>query len=234
MFNKEVVEVLTQVNGLTNSIILKYPQTVAITESQDMQMLIDLSKLDSEPFPDIALKDSLNDLLSLIKMFSAERIIQIDDNTITVNEDELSSAFIMDNVVLMDAQNKSPEQFSKTESVPSVATFDLSVNDIKTIKSSTGVFKDLSEIIFTSIDGDVVVSLGATNKFNARSNKFSVTKSADTSKEFEIKIPVENFKMIPLSEYTVHVKYNSERDSYRILLDSKSLEGMQLLLSVKV
>lgn len=233
MFNKEVIGVLTQINNVTNSVILKYPQTVAISESQDMMILFDVSSLDSDEFPDIGLKDSLGDLLNLFKLFPEERDISIDANVINVSSGTLSSSYIMDNIALMDAYNKDPIQFEKTESAPSVATFDLSTEDIKSIKSASGVFKDLSEVIFKSTDGDMIISLGATNKFNAKSNTFSVLKSADTSKEFEIKIPVENFKMLPVSEYTISVKYNSSRDSYRLMLDNKSLDGFKILMTVK-
>ncbi len=59
MFNKNVTDVLTQLNGITNSVILKYPQTVAVSESQDMLVLVDISALDSEGFPEIGLKDNL-------------------------------------------------------------------------------------------------------------------------------------------------------------------------------
>jgi hypothetical protein len=234
MLNNDTIEVLTQINGMTNSIILKYPQTVAVSESQDMLLLVDLSKLDADSFPDIGLKDSLGDLLNLINLFPEERTIEISGNTIDVNCDELSSSYIVDNIALMDAYDKDSAQFAKTEQVPSVASFDLGVDDIKNLKSATGVFKDLSEVIFTSQDGDMKVSLGATNKFNAKSNTFSVTKSAKANKEFEIKIPVDNFKMLPGSDYTVDVKYNSARDSYRILMSNKSLEGFKILMSVKV
>lgn len=234
MFNNNLIDVLGQIQGMTNSVILKYPQTVAVSESQDMMALVDISKLDSDVFPDIGLKDSLGDLLSLFKLFPDERDIQVDANTISVSNANTTSCYISDNIALMDAYNKDPEQFAKTETVPSVGTFDLTVQDIKSIKSATGVFKDLSEIIFISQDGDIKISLGATNKFNAKSNTFSIQKGAVTTKEFEIKIPVENFKMLPLSDYEVQVKYNSERDSYRILMLNKSLEGFKLLLSVKV
>lgn len=234
MFNKNVIDVLQQVNGVTNSVILKYPQTVAVSESQDLMLLVDISKLDSDSFPEIGLKDSLSDFLSLFKLFPEDRTVKIEGNTIDVAQGTMSSSYIMDNIALMDAYNKQPDQFTKTEAVPSVATFDLSLDDIKNLKSATGVFKDLSEIIFKSQDGDMKISLGATNKFNAKSNTFSVTKAANTSKEFEVKIPVDNFKMLPASEYTVDVKYNSSRDSYRILMSSKSLEGFKLLMSVKV
>jgi hypothetical protein len=234
MFNKNVIDVLQQVNGVTNSVILKYPQTVAVSESQDLMLLVDISKLDSDSFPEIGLKDSLSDFLSLFKLFPEDRTVKIEGNTIDVAQGTMSSSYIMDNIALMDAYNKQPDQFTKTEAVPSVATFDLSLDDIKNLKSATGVFKDLSEIIFKSQDGDMKISLGATNKFNAKSNTFSVAKAANTSKEFEVKIPVDNFKMLPASEYTVDVKYNSSRDSYRILMSSKSLEGFKVLMSVKV
>lgn len=234
MFNKNVIDVLSQINGVTNSVILKYPQTVAVSESQDMMLLVDISKLDSDSFPDIGLKDSLSDCLNLLKLFPEDRSVEIEGNTINVSAGSNASCYITDNIALMDAYNKPAEQFSKTEEVPSVATFELTVEDIKNIKSATGVFKDLSEVLFTSRDGDMKVSLGATNKFNAKSNTYSVTKGAKTSKEFEIKIPVDNFKMLPVSDYQIDIKYNSARDSYRILMTNKSLDGFKVLMSVKV
>lgn len=234
MFNKNVIDVLQQVNGVTNSVILKYPQTVAVSESQDLMLLVDLSKLDNDSFADIGLKDSLSDFLALFKLFPEDRSVNIEGNTIDVASGTMSSSYIMDNIALMDAYNKQPDQFDKTEAVPSVATFDITLEDIKNLKTATGVFKDLSEVIFKSQDGDMKISLGATNKFNAKSNSFSVSKQANTNKEFEIKIPVDNFKMLPASEYTVDVKYNSARDSYRILMTNKSLEGFKVLMSVKV
>lgn len=234
MFNKNVINVLTQINGITNSVILKYPTTVAVSESQDMMISFDVSSLDAAQFSDLGLKDSLSDFLNLIKLFPEERDVQIEGNTINVSAGNNASCFITDNLALMDAYNKDPEQFIKTENVPSVATFDLSVDDIKNIKSATGVFKDLSEVLFTSQDGDMKISLGATNKFNAKSNTYSVTKNANTTKEFEVKIPVDNFKMLPVSDYVVDVKFNSARNSYRILMTNKSLDGFKILMSVKV
>ena len=234
MFNKQLIDVLTQINGITNSVILKYPETVAVSESQDMMILLDIASLDNDEFPDIGLKDSLCDMLSLFKLFPPERDVQIDANTINVSSEGTSSCYITDNIVLMDAYNKDPVEFIKTEEVPGVAVFDLNIDDIKNIKSACGVFKDLSEVIFTSCDGDIKISLGATNKFNAKSNTYSVTKSANTTKEFEIKIPVDNFKMLPLSDYSMEVKYHSAKDSYRILLKNKSLDGFKILMSVKV
>jgi hypothetical protein len=234
MLNTEVLSVLSQLNAVTNSIIIKHPQTVAVSEAQDVMICVDVSELGADPFEPIPLKDSLSDFLNLFKLFPDDRSVEVSGNTINISAGDLSSSYIMDNAALMDAYNKDPAQFKKTQEAPSVATFDLLVDDMKNIKSATGVFKDLSEVLVTSQDGDIMVSLGATNKFNAKSNKFSVRKEADTSKEFEIKIPVENFKMLPVSDYVVDVKYNSARDAYRILLTNKSFDSLQILMSVKV
>ena len=76
------------------------------------------------------------------------------------------------------------------------------------------------------------MSLGATNKFNARDNSYKIRKDAQSTKEFEIKIPVENFKKIPESEYSFEVKYNEARDAYRILMKNKSLSGLKIIMSV--
>jgi len=234
MFNKNVIDVLQQVNGVTNSIILKYPKTVAVSESQDIMLLVDISTLDDTPFPEIGLKDSLSDFLNLFKLFPEDRVVKIEGNTVDITSGKLSSSYIMDNIALMDSYNKDAAQFDKTQEVPDVCTFILTTEDIKNIKSASGVFKDLSEVLITAQDGEVQISLGATNKFNAKSNKFSIAKPTQSTKEFEIKIPVENFKMLPLSEYELNVKYNSARDSYRILLKSTTLNGFMILMSVKV
>jgi hypothetical protein len=234
MFNKKVINVLTQINGVTNSIILKYPQTIAVSDPQDVMILVDISALDEDKFSDMGLKDSLSDLLNLFKLFPDSRNVSIEGNTINISDGDISSSYILDNISLMDAYNKDADQFLKTKDVPNVAEFNLTNDDIKNIKSATGVFKDLSEVLFTSQDGDIKVSLGATNKFNAKSNTYSINKIAKTSKEFEVKIPVENFKMIPVSDYTVQIKYNSSRNAYRILMSNNSLAGLKIVMSVKI
>ena len=233
MFNKDATNFLALINKVTNSLILKYPRTVAMSEDQDIRMIFDISELDPEQFDDIGLKDSLDSFLKLSNLFPEDRSISIDANTINISHDKLQSAFITDNLALMDAYDKDEDQFTKTEGVPSVASFVITPDDIDKISKACGVFKDLSEIMFTSQDSDMIISLGASNRFNARSNKFSITKSANTSKEFELKIPVENFQKLPSSEYTIDVKYNQNKDSYRILLTSKSFESFKILMSVK-
>lgn len=92
MFNKNVTDVLSQVNAVTNSVILKYPQTVAVSESQDMMLLVDISALDGDSFPEIGLKDSLSDFLNLFKLFPEDRTVSVEGNTIDVSAGTMTSS----------------------------------------------------------------------------------------------------------------------------------------------
>jgi hypothetical protein len=230
--NKDLTNVLQQLNSITNTVILKHPITVAASEAKDIYVHLDISQLDTNAFPDIGLNDNLNNYLNLYKLFDDNRTVSFKGDTVEISSGDITSSYITDNVALMEAYDISPEQFQKTEEVPTVCSIDLTVDDIKKLKSATGVFKDLSEIIIKCQDSEVSMSLGATNKFNARDNSYKIRKNTSATKEFEIKIPVENFKKLPESEYTFEVKHNESRDAYRILLKNKALSGLKLIMSV--
>ena len=225
--NKNLTNTLLQLNTITNTVILKHPITVAASESKDIYVYLDVSELDSESFPNIGLNNNLNNYLNLFKLFDDSRTVSFNGDTVQISSGEITSSYITDNVALMEGYDISPEQFQKTEEVPTVCSIDLTVDDIKKLKSATGVFKDLSEIIIKCQDSEVSMSLGATNKFNARDNSYKIKKDSKSSKDFEIKIPVENFKKIPESEYTFEVKYNEARDAYRILKKNKALSELK-------
>lgn len=230
--NKELTNVLSQLNSITNTVILKYPITVAASEAKDIYVHLDVSQIDTNAFPDIGLNNNLNNYLNLFKLFDDSRTVTFKGDTVEIGSGEITSSYITDNVALMEGYDISPEQFQKTEEVPTVCSIDLTVDDIKKLKSATGVFKDLSEIIIKCQDSEVSMSLGATNKFNARDNSYKIRKNTSATKDFEIKIPVENFKKLPESEYTFEVKYNESRDAYRILMKNKALSGLKLIMSV--
>lgn len=232
--NKQLIKVLEELNKITDSVILKYPITTAISEAADIRVILDVSKIEDKPFPEIGLSKNLSNYLSLYKLFGEDREVTYEGDVIKISSGDITSSYITDSTVLMDSYNIDIDQFSKTEAVPSVVEFDLLVEDIKKINSASSVFKDLNEVIIASIDGDVSVYLGATGKFNARNNNFKINKRVKSTKDFEVKIPVENFKRIPESEFKVSLKYNSAKDSYRVLLSSNTLEGFKIILSTKI
>ena len=132
--NKELTNTLSQLNSITNTVILKYPITVAASEAKDIYVHLDVSQIDSNEFPDIGLNNNLNNYLNLFKLFDDTRSISYNKDTIEISSGEITSSYITDNVALMGAYDISPDQFQKTEEVPTVCSIDLTVDDIKKLK----------------------------------------------------------------------------------------------------
>ena len=126
--------IFAEIQNITNSVILRYPETVAISDSKDMIMRINFEGIGEDEFPEIPLMDSLSSFTSLLKLFSENRKVTFENPEIFVSEGSLKSSFITDNVALMGDFEKDPSQFDKTREVPDVAIFQLSVDDIKTIR----------------------------------------------------------------------------------------------------
>lgn len=193
---------------------------------------VNLGALDSDEFPKIHLMNNISEFLSLMSMFD-EPSVDINEKEIKLTENGKNSTFLFDNPVLMQSFDKDTGQFERTKEVPDVSVFTLTPDDFKDISKASSVFKDLEEVIIRAQDGDTELVLGNTSSFNARSNTYSIDKPQTSQKEFEVKIPIQNFKMLPVSEYSVHVKYNSARDAYRVFLKNDTI-NLEIIMSVKV
>ena len=232
MLNKNVTNVLQEVQKITNSIILKYPQTIANSAAGDILISMNISALDSEEFEDIGIYN-LSEFLNTFKLFDENRKVSINESVIFVSDDNTKVEYISNNINLLKEFDKPASIFETTEAVPKVAEFALTSKDISKVNQASKVFADLEDVQITSKDGEIQVSLSASNKFNAQSNKFSLQKEAQTSKEFTVAIPVENFNNLPSSDYTVEVKYNSSKNAYRVLFTSTELDDFKVLMNVK-
>lgn len=232
--NKSVLQILKEINKITDSVILKYPITYAASESNDIKVMVNLGNLDENAFPDIGLLNSLKSYLSLYDLFSDERKVTYENDTINITDGDLSSSFISSSLILMDAFNLDSDQFDKVSSAPSILEFTLSVDDINKLNKAAGTFKDLNEVIITSIDSESSISLGAIGKFNAKNNNFKIKKPEKSAKDFTIRIAMENFERLPVSEYSVKIKYNAAKDSYRLLLESNKIQDFKIILLTKI
>lgn len=233
MLNKQTIYALSAISGITNTVVLKHPVTIANSAAGDVIVHMNVSQFDPETFEDIGIYN-LSEFLSTFKLFSDERVVKQDAGKINITDGSTDLSYITSNIALLSEYNKTDEAFTKTESVPSVAEFKITTDDIKKIKSASGIFSDLSDLCVTSQDGVITLSLTAENKFNAKSNTFNVRKSdCTTSKEFEIKLPVSNFVNVPASEYLVTVRYNSAVNAYRIMLNSTEITDFKILMAIK-
>lgn len=232
MFNNGVITILKEVNKITNSAILRYPVSILNSPSADMLVHINLQNLDPQDFPEIGVYN-LSEFLNIFNLIDEEREVNINNGIIFIKDNAVSAEYISDKITLLSEYDKQVSIFDTTDSVPTVAEFKLMADEIKKIKQASKVFSDLEEVQFLSQDDEMHISLSASNRFNAKSNKFNLTKEADTSKEFDIRIPVDNFDKLPLSEYTVYIKYNATRNAYRILLKSTEISDFKILMTVK-
>jgi len=228
--------IFKEIQKLTNTVILRYPETVAISESGDVLLYVNFKGIGESEFEAIPLMDSLSSFTSVLELFGKDRVMDMDGSKITLSDGgSLKSTFITDNIVLMDDFDRSPKAFESTSGVPSVAEFELPIDDIKTLRKGTGVFKELTDLIVSCKDGDVSLSLGAVSSFNAGSNTFSKLYAGKGTKDFSIAIPVTNFGLIPLSDYNFMVKYNSAQNAYRIYLECSTLDSdLKIIMSIKI
>lgn len=232
MLNTNVTNVLQQINGITDTVILKYPTTIINSGPGDVIAKLDMKELDEDEFKDIGLF-SLGEFLNVLKLFPEEdRSIEFKDNTIHVNAGKMISKYPSTQISLLSDYDKGEKVFTVTEAVPTVCSFTLTSEDMKKIKSASSVFKELTDIVIESIDGVTIVSLGAGTSFNTKSSSFSVEMESETTKEFKLHINAQNFNNLPNSDYEVMVKYNSAKNAYRVLLNSTDI-NMSILLAVK-
>jgi hypothetical protein len=232
MLNTNITSMLQSINGITNTVVLKYPTTVINSAPGDVIVKIDMSELDSEQFPDTGIFN-LNEFLNIFKLFDDRDVTIVDGILNITNKNKTQSAsYISTDLHLLEDYNKDTKSFNSTENVPSVSEFTLTNEDIKKIKQASTVFKDLSDVIIVAKDGAVSIGLGAGTNFNAKTNSYNINLDAESSKEFKLNISAENFNNLPNSDYLVKIKYNSTRDAYRILLDSTDV-NMQILMAVK-
>lgn len=232
MFNEKFLTVLGQINNMTNTVILKYPLTVTESEGKEIRIRWDVSKLDNTEFPDVPLFNCLDKFLNSVRLFK-EPVYNFVDNSVQIKDNNAEAEFILSNRALMSDYDKDDKQFKLTDEVPTVCEFDLTVQDISALKSAGNVFKDLEFVVISAKDSSMKLSLGNSSRFNSHSNSYSIKKDVTTEKEFSIAIPVKNFFRVPVSEYKVEVKYNSQRDSYRVVLRNKSIDGLDIILSIK-
>lgn len=232
MFNRESVDFLKVMNKITNSMVLTYPVTTGRTESADIAYKFDLSKYDTDGFENpIGIYD-LSTFLNIFGLCDENRDVDIDNNSITVSDSTTSVKFLTSATSVLSPYEFKQEQFDRTNEFPSVLEMNLTAEDIRKLKSASATFRELDTAVI-SCDDTVELSLTQIGKFKKSSNSFRIKKTEESTKKFNIGIPLETLSKIPQVDYTLIVKYNESRDAYRIILKTDKIEGLSLVISVK-
>lgn len=230
MFNKNLIRTLSVLNPISNSIILNYPITTGVSEDHSICFKFSVEKIDNSSFNEINLNDSLKDFINLFSLFDD---FECSENTgiFTIKDSRNKADFILSDPVLMQNFKVPTEFFTKVNSAPVVAEFNLDTDTLKKIRTSLGVFKTADCISFNSKDNELFVKVETNSRFETNSNSFSVKFDGNPDKEFKIKISTANFSLLPICNYKVKVIYSSKNDNYTIHLGSSDIPDFEIVLA---
>lgn len=232
MITKETLERISNCTNITNSITIKYPITMAVSDSRDMVMRIDLSDMEEFDRP-VSFFNRLSNFLCITKLYDDFKI-NVHDNIITIQDanSKSSTDFIESYAELMTDYNFDEEQFTKTENAVSIQEFELTANEVKKLKTAGGTLQNIEKLIIENQGEELKIKLKSSNIAARVDDCFTIVKDIPSTKQFNISIPFSNFTKLSNQNYKFFVKYNSKNNSYRVLIHNLDNDKIKLLLSV--
>ena len=232
MITKETLERISNCTNITNSITIKYPITMAVSDSRDLVMRIDLSDMEEFDRP-VSFFNRLSNFLCITKLYDDFKI-NVHDNIITIQDanSKSSTDFIESYAELMTDYNFDEEQFTKTENAVSIQEFELTANEVKKLKTAGGTLQNIEKLIIENQGEELKIKLKSSNIAARVDDCFTIVKDIPSTKQFNISIPFSNFTKLSNQNYKFFVKYNSKNNSYRVLIHNLDNDKIKLLLSV--
>lgn len=232
MITKETLDRISNCTNITNSITIKYPITMAVSDSRDMVMRIDLSDMEEFDRP-VSFFNRLSNFLCITKLYDDFKI-NVHDNIITIQDanSKSSTDFIESYAELMTDYNFDEEQFTKTENAVSILEFELTANEVKKLKTAGSTLQNIEKLIIENQGEELKIKLKSSNIAARVDDCFTIVKDIPSNKQFNISIPFSNFTKLSNQNYKFFVKYNSKNNSYRVLIHNLDNDKIKLLLSV--
>lgn len=218
MISKEFIKVLARLTGITDKAILKYPITTLNSDAIDMIVNINTEKFGCLEFQDTGIYE-LNKFVHMFNLFENPEITRT-ENAIVFETPGTKSVYTVSDIDVMSSFNQKSSIIESLENYPSISEVSITADTMKQIKTAAGIFSELNVVTIEGKNGDTNVYLDAHNRFNSSNNSFLKEFLNTSSKDFKLKINVDNFMKIPVEDYTLKIKYNSEKDAYRILFES--------------
>jgi ABC-type oligopeptide transport system ATPase subunit len=231
ILNENTRKVLQELTSLNDKFVLRTPYTVFSDEYKQVICAVNFEKL-KENFDTPISVNEMSLLLNSINLINdpeitiENRIINIKNNTSAIK------------YMTSDENSIEESKYSiieSTKKVDSIISFKLTSDLINIIKQAKSVFKDSIDTLFikkSSDTNDLILSLSVNESFNSATNEFDITLKADEYKfndsfgisDFSVKVPIDNFLKIPNLNYDLEIKYNKDKDSFRIYIYNTLIE----------
>jgi len=221
MLNKDTRAVLKQLSSINNSVVIANTMHGS-DEFKGITYRVELNKIDKIPV-EFGIYDTANFLGAMELLEDPTVTYNQDTNTITAGDGVTTLDFITSNVSSLEGVDVNPEIITSSLLAPSECEFTLSTDILTQIKKATAVFKSFDTLWILNDAKGTKIKLGTENSFSKSSNTYQVNITPDTKsdKEFNLAIPVENILKVPSVDYNVLIKYNTERDVYRLMLQNE-------------
>lgn len=219
MLNKDTRAILKQLSPINNSTVIS-DTMYGTDEFNGIIYRVELNKIDTIP-TEFGIYDTAN-FLGALELLE-DPAISFNDNIITASDGDTTLNFITSDVSSLEGVDVNPQTITSSLAVDSECEFTLGTDMLTKIKKATAVFKNFDTLWITNDANGTQIKLGTQNSFAKNSNAFQVNISPTltSSKEFSLAIPVENILKVPSTEYNVLVKYNTDRDVYRLMLQNE-------------
>ena len=215
MFSKEFLNTLQKVNTYSDKVVLKYPITVLNSDSNDVIITINAQNLGCSEFENTGIYE-LSKFISMLGIFT-EADVKREDKLLKIHSVTETAAFTLCDLDLLKAHDLQAELITNLDKYPSVSEFEFSANDLAVFKKASNVLNELNALKIEGSGGNTEVSLALHNRFNASSNEYNKVYLGTSQKDFVVKLGIENVQKLPGVDYTVKVKYNEEKDAYRVI-----------------
>jgi len=222
MINEATRSILKQLKAVNNQMILSN-ETYGCNEFKSILFKADLALAGDNIPEEFGIFDMTNFISALELLEEPEVSYDASTKVVTAKDGNSTLQFLTSTPDSLDNVQINPKLISSTVAAESVFECQITDGHLKQIKKAQGVFKNF-DTLWIDNTNEAMMKLGTKNSFSKSNNAFSIKLEAGiNTKEFSISLPLESLMVLPDMDYTLRVKYNSERDAYRVVLDNPLL-----------
>jgi len=219
LLNKETLQILQSITGITNSAIITYPITTIQNYNKNVIGTIDFSVNEDGGWEEFGIFD-LSNFLGALTVLNDPKII-LEDNTIIAKDEDSEIQFVTSYPDALQDFTTNPSKVETTLAVDSVIEVNISTDTINRIRKGANVFKTLKDLFLVKEGDNFYIRTGNKNKFNSKENSYSIKLEPELVKgdDFEIAIPINNFLTLPQIDFKLMIK--EKNGQYRVTLTNK-------------
>lgn len=221
MLNPKTREVLRTLTSVTDSFILESPRTTFVDEFKQVICSLNTEILD-ENFENPIVINNMSNFLSTIDLIENPEIT-ITNRIIDIKNEKSEAKYLTSDINSIDKVKYSI--IETTKKYDAVLNFKLSKEVLGTIKQAVQIFKSNDTLFFKKENDNFSIVLGVNETFDMATNEFSIKiPEFESTKDFEVKVPVQSILKLPNIDYNFEMKYNESKDAYRVYLSNVLLE----------